>query len=870
MKTLIKKQNRRPFSLMKKIVLCILSTVLVVGIIYLIYYAIHYLAYDKYRDYLTSYDYETGEEYQPEKEIKTDVPGMELVCENEALKLYTDTATAAIAIYDKRNGEISYSNPPDAEEDGIANDANMNYLKSQFIINYYNPEVKSGTYDSYSMAVEKGQITVEKLKNGLRYIYRLGDFNSSKTGIIPIYITPEKLEEIRGKLSEKDSVSLERYYIESTTTKDMLELNGVVKKNPKTIKKMQEWLANIGWTNEDYEEQMELAGVETTLPISFQIPLEYRLTEDGLKVSIPVSAIEEYGGGSIYRIQLLRYMAAANATENGYMVVPNGSGSLIDFNNGKTAAASYSQYVYDIDPLAANYTTTENSISAKLPLFGICREKSSVLATIENGASLSLITAGISGVYNEYNYAYPTFVLRTADNLRMFGNTSQDVLVLEPELYDTNLEVLYTFLTEEYKGYAGLAGYYREKLIAEGVLTPGTQTGDIPFYYDVISGVKETAHFLGKQYLHTFSMTTFDQAAKISEELSAQGINNQVMNLQGWFNGGYYHKTADKIKIPGKLGGKSELENLDKTLKKNGGRLYADVALQQITYADKDFNYNAEASKYYGAGYVVTLGQVNPATLRSTSSLGYMETVYNLLSPRYLPRYVSKFAKEIKGYDIEGISLRDLGNVVYSDKKRTNIINREEALKVVLGQLELLKGTGKKLMTNSANDYSFAYSSDIINVPIEQNNFLIVDERIPLYEMILHGSISYSTELLNYEDKEGMNETVLKMIESGAAPHYIFTWEESNKMKNTGLNRYYTTTFGVWKTDAIAIYKQVNEPLSQVRGAVMQNHEILSNGVRKITYDNGVVIYINYSDAVQLTDGYEVPAEGYRLEGRNE
>ncbi|MDF2868628.1 MAG: hypothetical protein K0R05_203 [Anaerocolumna sp.] len=868
MKTLIKKQNRRPISLMKKIVLCILSTVLVVGIIYLTYYVIHYLAYNKYRDYLTSYDYETGEEYQPVKENKTDVAGMELVCENEYLKLYTDTTTAAVAVYDKRNGEISYSNPPGAEEDGIANDANMNYLKSQFILNYYNPEVKSGTYDSYSMAVEKGQITAQSLENGLRYIYRLGDFNSSKTGIIPLYITQEKLEEIRGKLSEKDSVSLERYYIESTTTKDMLELNGVVKKNPKTIKKIQEWLEKIGWTNEEYEEQMELAGVETTLPISFQVPLEYRLMEDGLKVSIPVSAIEEYGGGSIYRIQLLRYMAAADSTENGYMVVPNGSGSLIDFNNGKINAASYSQYIYDLDPLSANYTTTENSISAKLPLFGICRENSSVLVTIESGASLSLITAGISGVYNEYNYAYPTFVLRSVDNLRMFGNTSQDVLVLEPELYDANLEVKYTFLTEEYKGYAGLAGYYRERLIAEGVLTPGTLTGDIPFYYDIISGVKETAHFLGKQYLHTFSMTTFDQAAKISEELSAQGINNQVMNLQGWFNGGYYHNTADKIKIPGKLGGKSDLESLNETLEKNGGRLYADVALQQITYADKDFNYNAEASKYYGAGYVVALGQVNPTTLRSTSSLGYMETVYNLLSPRYLPRYVSKFTEEINGYDIEGISLRDLGNVVYSDKKRTNIIDREEALKVVLGQLDLLKGTGKKLMTNGANDYSFAYSSDIINVPIEQNDFLLVDERIPLYEMILHGSISYSTELLNYEDKEGMNETVLKMIESGAAPHYIFTWEESNKMKNTGLNRYYATTFGVWKADAIAIYNQVNEPLSQVRGSVMQNHEILSNGVRKVTYSNGIVIYINYSDEVQMTDGYEVPAKGYRLEER--
>lgn len=61
--------------------------------------------------------------------------------------------------------------------------------------------------------------------------------------------------------------------------------------------------------------------------IHFDIPLEYRLKEDSLEVSIPVSGIKEYGSGSIARIQLLRYMGAAKNDEEGYMVVPNGSGS---------------------------------------------------------------------------------------------------------------------------------------------------------------------------------------------------------------------------------------------------------------------------------------------------------------------------------------------------------------------------------------------------------------------------------------------------------------------------------------------------------------------------------------------------------------
>jgi hypothetical protein len=45
-------------------------------------------------------------------------------------------------------------------------------------------------------------------------------------------------------------------------------------------------------------------------------------------------------------------------------------------------------------------------------------------------------------------------------------------------------------------------------------------------------------------------------------------------------------------------------------------------------------------------------------------------------------------------------------------------------------------------------------------------------------------------------------------------------------------------------------------------------HEILSSNVRRITYDNGVVIYVNYSDKAETADGLEIPAMGYRLEGK--
>lgn len=781
MKSSKEKKIKKPMSLKKKVVLGLLCLVVVLVLAYLLYYFIHYTWYDKYKDYLSGYEYETGSPFAPKQEAASDVPGFVLVDENEYLKLYTDTATANVAVYDRRDGSIIYSNPLNAEEDSIANKANINFLKSQFILQYYNADVKSNNLDSYSQSVAKGQFSAESIGNGIRYIYQVGDLTEGQ--------------------------------------------------------------------------------------IHFDVPLEYRLNGDKLEVSVPVSGIGEYGGGYIYRIQLLRYMGAAHNSEEGYLVVPNGSGSLIRFNNGKTSAANYTQYIYDIDPMTANYTTTENTYSAKLPVFGICRQDRSLLVTVEDGATTALITAGVSGNYNDYNYAYPTFVLRNIDNLRMFGNSTTDVFVMEPDMYDINMKVSYSFPGEAYKGYSGLANYYRERLITEGQLTPQAQGGDIPFYYDVIAGVKETAHFLGVQYLHTFVMTDFDDAEAMAKELSEAGITNQVMNLQGWFNGGYYHDAADNVKVMRKLGGKSGLKDLNKTMTDLGGRLYVDVAFQQVTFADDGFNYNAESSRYYGAGFVASFGQVNPTTLRNTSGLDYMETKYDLLSPKFLPRYVGKFANKIEKYELYGVSLRDMGNVLTSDKKRTEIINREEALDILQAQFDVLENTGKKLMTNSANAYSFPYSTDIINVPIESNKYQIVDESIPFYEMVIHGCISYSTNLLNFQDEEDMTGIVLKMIEAGASPHYVFTWEESSRMKDTGLNRYYATTFDVWKGEAADIYSRVNDALRIVSDAIITGHEILENGVRKITYDNGVILYINYDDEAQKADGMEIPAMSYRMEG---
>ena len=85
-------------------------------------------------------------------------------------------------------------------------------------------------------------------------------------------------------------------------------------------------------------------------------------------------------------------------------------------------------------------------------------------------------------------------------------------------------------------------------------------------------------------------------------------------------------------------------------------------------------------------------------------------------------------------------------------------------------------------------------------------------------------------------------------------------------MKDTGMNQFYATTYDTWKGEAVEIYNRVNEALQHVSDAQMVGHEI-EGDVRKITYSNGVTIYINYSDEAESMDGKTLPAMSYEMEG---
>ena len=186
---------------------------------------------------------------------------------------------------------------------------------------------------------------------------------------------------------------------------------------------------------------------------------------------------------------------------------------------------------------------------------------------------------------------------------------------------------------------------------------------------------------------------------------------------------------------------------------------------------------------------------------------------------------------------------------------------------VVRNELADIADSGKKVMVSGGNLYAVKGANHVIDAPMGATEYVIVDETIPLYEMILHGCVNYTGQAMNTAVSEDWQNELLSMIEYGASPRYTFTAQEASDMKYTALNSLYATTFANWADTAAENYAYLNGALSAVSGAQMVEHTIISDTLRSVRYDNGVTIYINYGSQDAQADGKTIPARAYLLSG---
>lgn len=812
--------------------------------------------------------YADGEEFKPEGKASEKAPGMMPAAENGSLALYIDENTAEIAVVDKRSGAAYFSNPKDRMQDAVANQANKDMLSSQIIIKYFDANRKENIMNSYADSVAKGQFVISGIKNGVRVIYTMGELTTDADRL-PRFITPERLrEKLVSKLDAESAKVVKKQYVESPEKPGFLELRQNAVKSKIILGQLLEAFEKAGYTEEElaFDNEMSGSGLGGEERPSFIITVDYVLDGGDLVVTVPAGRIEENPSGKLAVLELLRYFGAAGMEDEGYMVVPSGSGALINLNNGKISSDPYVQQVYALDPVAVSYYRTQVTEPVRMPVFGMKRNRDAWFAIIEDGDALASVKADISGRVNSCNYVYSYFTLRDNELLSMFGATGSeaDLPVVDNKMYDGDISVRYAFLDGEDANYSGMARFYQDYLVGNNVLKKVSSDRKAPFYLDILGGVEKRVAFMGIPYRTTYAMTTFEEAGLIADELEARGVGNIRLRFLGWFNDGYYHDVAKNVHVEGALGDKKALLSLDKRLKNSGGGLYPDVAFQKVSYTGSRFMPIFEASRYI-SGLTVTLAPYNRATMRMNTR--FREAVYHIQSPAALPRVIDRFTASFAKIGLGSVSLRDLGDVLASDKKRRRPVDREFAKNICISQLGRINEIAEDLMISGGNVYSLAYADELVDVPVSSNNFYITDEEIPFYQMVIHGFIDYAGAPFNLDSGYDIGTRKLKILEYGFAPRFVLTYKDTSKLKNTSLEFMYSTHYKTWIDEAAKIYNDTAGVLSGLRKLRMVEHVKHKPGVCEMKYENGTSLIVNYCDEAAEIHGIVVEAGGYAVKG---
>ncbi|MGO4696731.1 DUF5696 domain-containing protein [Paenibacillus sp. 2TAB26] len=794
------------------------------------------------------------------------VPGMQLVADNSELSLYYSAETTEVAVRDKRQGQIWYSNPPNRSEDAIASGFEKEILSSQLTVLFRDSIGTLDTFTNFTESIANKQFTAESIENGIRITYTIGD-TSIGVDALPRYISKVRLEEkVLSKLDAPTAKYVGLRYYPKADNKEVLERLDAQVSKPLVLSKMTAAFVKAGYSDEDLafdnEENGVAGGGESSKP-NFVIPLEYRIDGGSLVASVPVNQVKESGGYQIRSIEMLNFFGAADKENEGYMFVPDGTGSLIHLNNGKVKEEQYVQRVYGLDPNDNSYRRGQVSESARMPVFGMKAGSAAWFAVIEEGDAVASIAADISGKKNSYNYIHSSYSLRGEDELELYtGSKIQEIQLLSEEIYKGDIQIRYSFLSGDKASYSGMAELYRDRLVAENKLQPLKDDEKLPFYLDILGTVDKRKSFLGVPYSSVVSMTSFEQASQMAGQLKSDGIDRLLMRYTGWFGNGVNHQTPVKLKVDSELGSKSSFIKLANQLEQSGGMLFPDVAFQQIYHDDGGFVPSSDASRFV-TREEAELYPYNRALNRMDMLLGS----YYLLSPAKLPYFVDTFMKKYDSLGMRGISLRDLGSVLSSDFRTSRVIQRETAKKIVEDELSKVDERVDQTMLTGGNAYVWPFADHLINVPTSSSGFVLTDEEVPFYQMVIHGYVDYAGGAINLEDEQDIQQQLLRSVELGSAPHFSWSYEPSSKLKFTHFDKLFSTHYKDWYDQALSMYKEANDVLSGVRNAQMVKHIRHQDGVVEMQYSNGKSIIVNYTDKQVSIIGNKVEAQNYWVGG---
>lgn len=620
------------------------------------------------------------------------------------------------------------------------------------------------------------------------------------------------------------------------------------------------WVFEIDFKKQDIEVVLHMYLDDEG--IRFEV-LDHEVTGDGVDrlAAIVIAPFMGASGGAYeeFSIEEMDYAEEEifKYKVPGYALVPDGSGTLIRFNDNTVKLNDYEGTIYGDNPGQGDHYYEESwgyvpFKTSSMPVFGIAHgnEQAAFVAFATQGDEYMQIVSMPEENLTYYNFTYPRFEYNLL-YFQVYNKSGWGYLTLYEDRNHFDINLRYNFLSGDGNegpsaDYVGMAHSYRDYLITEGVLTEKSYDySEIPIRLDfLMSDVEKGITGFDNQVT-----TTTSGVDRILQDIT-ENITNINSGLLGWNDGGITLGDPRDTDFTREIGRKRHFENLIEEYNELG----IDISLMQDYYIiyEEQMSLRNNAARHTSTWYARSENYDIPIGMeyfaRPSKSIEWLleqnETFDNI---------------GVSSYTINGIT-----NHLTSDY--TNNTLRTEAKKLIMdGFSELTEG--KLVNAYQPNAYLLEYVDRYLQAPVYGTQFLIETDTVPFVQLVLQNTMELYGPYSNFSFYTDAD--ILRMIDYNIYPSFVLTEQPAYLLTDTLSRTYYSTEYDLYEDLIIHVYGEVDGALGEVINANWIDRTVVENGIIVNEYDNGVSIVINYTDESYDYNGTIISPVSYEVLGGN-
>ena len=562
-------------------------------------------------------------------------------------------------------------------------------------------------------------------------------------------------------------------------------------------------------------------GVVTFGDTGIAVTVELTVAGDELRARVPAEGIAETGENKVARVWLLPFLGAVRGADpRGYLVLPDGPGTLVPFRDAAPAGSeAWVKPVWGTDMADGSEPAWNSWDKVQWPVFGLVREeaKAAWVAELVSGGELASVQAWPAGVTTAFTWLTASFQVRKTW-VQPTARSGAGLTIVPAERQKTDLTVVYRFTSGPQATWLGLAQRVRE------AWAPTLPRRTAPASWNLtVLGSASTGQLVGRGEI---VMTDATQARAIVREAAGFALSPGQVILHGWQDGGEGWGTPVTDKVGKGFGGPAGLKPLVTELKSLVPQVALTGHLMLATDGNPGWNPWTDPALRY-----------NTTAMRYTFEYGPALT---LLSPPAIQARAdtwNTFATSLGA----GKMLWDEGQLL-SGWGGSGGGGRGKALEA---RKAVLRSLGTDLVLYEPASWALPSARSIVGFPSWSSGIRWAGESVPFLPNALRGLVAlYGPDLNASPD---LKNDLLRLLDFGLGLSVTITAEPAWKLEMSAIPLF-SSTWSDWKTPLRDSLAWIAPALQLVQSQALVSRTTAPGPVVTETFADGHVLVINYRD----------------------